>query len=128
MKNESQCGYTQGPMHIELTTRGTTEQVQTKTQEILMEEGEGKDTGMDAQILESYEPSEAQRKRTREQERGSRNKVKAHKKPMDTSLMTDDVDLIAMTMEDRLLEMWENVENHRDSILEKIQEVKNVLE
>jgi hypothetical protein len=93
-----------------------------------MEEGEGKDTGMDTQMPEASEPSEAQRKRTGEQASGSRKKAKAHKKPMETSLMTDDVELIATTVEDRLSEVWENTENHRASILEKIQEVKTALE
>jgi hypothetical protein len=46
MKKKSQCGSTQGPPHIEKTTRETTEQVhleerKTETQEISMEEGEG---------------------------------------------------------------------------------------
>jgi hypothetical protein len=43
-------------------------------------------------------------------------------------LTTDDVELIAMTVEDRLSEVWENVENHRASILEQVQEVKTALE
>jgi hypothetical protein len=77
---------------------------------------------------EASEPPEAQRKRTGEQPSGSRKKAKAHRKPMETSLMTDDVELIATTVEDRLSEVWENAENHRASILEKIQEVKTVLE
>jgi hypothetical protein len=47
---------------------------------------------------------------------------------METSLMVDDVDLIATIVEDQLSDVWENVENHRASILEKIQEVKTVLE
>jgi hypothetical protein len=59
---------------------------------------------------------------------GSRKKAKAHKKPLETSLTTDDVELIATTVEDRLSEVWENAENHRASILEKIQEVKTALE
>jgi hypothetical protein len=54
---------------------------------------------MDTQMLEASEPSEAQRKRTREKASGSKNKSKAHKKPMETSLMVDDVELIAMTVE-----------------------------
>jgi hypothetical protein len=47
---------------------------------------------------------------------------------METSLIADDVELIATTVQDQLSEVWENVENHRDLILEKIQEVKTVLE
>jgi hypothetical protein len=77
---------------------------------------------------EASEPPEAQRKRTGEKPSGSRKKEKAHRKPMETSLTQDDVDLIATTVEDRLSDMWENVENHRASILEQIQEVKTALE
>jgi hypothetical protein len=54
--------------------------------------------------------------------------VKAHRKPLKTSLTADDVELIAMTVEDRLSEVWENAENHRALILEQIQEVKTALE
>jgi hypothetical protein len=79
-------------------------------------------------MLEASEPSEAQTKRTWEQENGSRKKAKAHKKPMETSLLADDVELIAMRVEDRLSEVWENTEKHKASILEQIQEVKNALE
>jgi hypothetical protein len=43
-------------------------------------------------------------------------------------LPTNDVELIATTIEDRMLEGWENVEKHKASILEIIQEVKNALE
>jgi hypothetical protein len=88
-----------------------------------MEEGEGHDRGMDTQIPGASEPSKAQRKKTWEQESGSRKKAKAHKKLMETSLTTNDVDLIATKVEDRLSEVWENVENHRASIFKKIQEV-----
>jgi hypothetical protein len=83
---------------------------------------------MDTQMPEAYEPSDAQRKRTGEQASGSRKKEKAHRKPLQTSLTTDDVELIATTVEDRLSEVWENVEKHRDSILEQVQEVKTALE
>jgi hypothetical protein len=99
-----------------------------EAQEISMEEERVQDTGRDTQMPEASEPSDAQRKRTGEKESGSRKKVKAHKKPMETSLTTDDVELIAMTVEDRLSEVWENVENHRASILEQVQEVKTTLE
>jgi hypothetical protein len=47
---------------------------------------------------------------------------------METSLTEDDVELIATIVKERLSEVWENVENQRTSILEKIQEVKTVLE
>jgi hypothetical protein len=67
-------------------------------------------------------------KRTWEKVSGSRKKKKAHKMPMHRSLIKDDVELIATTVEDRLLEVWENVENHRVSILEQVQEVKTALE
>jgi hypothetical protein len=128
MNNKSQCGSTQGPPLIEKTIRGTIEQVQTKTQEISMEEGEGQDTCINTQMSESYEPLEAQRKRIGEQESGSRKKVKAYKKPMVTSFMADDVELIATKVEYRLSEMCENAKNHKASILEKIQELKTTLE
>jgi hypothetical protein len=64
---------------------------------------------MDTQMPEASEPSDAQKKRTGEKASGSRKKVKAHRKPMETSLTTDDVELIATTVEDRLSEVWENV-------------------
>ena len=48
--------------------------------------------------------------------------------PPHTSLTTYDVELVAMTIEDRLSEAWENDENHRDSIIEKVHEVKNTPE
>jgi hypothetical protein len=93
-----------------------TEEVQTETQDIPMEEEFGQDTGMDTQMPEASEPSDAQKKRTGEQASGSRKKAKAHRKPLHTSLTTDDVELIATTVEDRLSEVWENVEKHRASI------------
>jgi hypothetical protein len=93
-----------------------------------MEEGEGKDTDRDTHIPKSSEPSYAQRKKPVEQASGTRKKPKAHRKPMETSLTTDDVELIKTTVEDRLSEIWENVENHGASILEKIQEAKTGLE
>jgi hypothetical protein len=104
------------------------EERKTKTQEVSMEEGEGQDIRRDTQIPESFEPPEAQRKRTREKPSGSRKKAKAHRNPMETSLTEDDMELIAMTVEDRLSDVWENVENHQASILEQIQEVKIMLE
>jgi hypothetical protein len=121
--------YTRTTMHPEQAPRGMTEQgraegIRMETQEKPMEEEMAQDTGMDTEMPEASEPSTAQRKRTWEQASGSRKKAKAHKKPMETSLTTDDVELIATTVEDRLSEVWENVENHRASILEKIQEVK----
>jgi hypothetical protein len=83
---------------------------------------------MDTQMPEASEPSYAQNKRAGEQASGPRKKVKAHRKPLQTSLTTDDVELVATTVEDRLSEVWENAEKHRDSILEQVQEVKTVLE
>ena len=68
----------------------------------MMEEGEGHDTCIDTHMPEAYEPSETQIKRTGEQARNCKKKVKAHKKSMVTSLTTNDVELIAMTVEDRL--------------------------
>jgi hypothetical protein len=60
----------------------------------------------------AYEQPDTQRKRTLEKVSGARNKSKAHRKQMETSLTTNDVDLIAMALEDRLSKVWENVENH----------------
>jgi hypothetical protein len=99
-----------------------------KEQEVAMDEEVGHDTGMDTQIPKEYEPLEATRKRTREQPSGSRKIEKAHRKPMETSLTQDDMDLIATKVEDWFSDVWENVENHRASILEQIQEVKTTLE
>jgi len=91
-----------------------------ETHDISMEEEFGWDTSMDTQMLEAYEPSYAQRKRTWEQLSGSRKKEKAHKMPMHTSLTTQNVALITMIVEDQLPEVWESVENHKDSILEQV--------
>jgi hypothetical protein len=81
------------------------EEVQTKAQEVAMEEEVGQDTGMDTQIPKVSEPSDAQRKMSGEQASGTRKKEKAHRKPMETSLTIDNVELIAMTVEDRLSEV-----------------------
>jgi hypothetical protein len=67
---------------------------------------------MDTRIPEASEQPESQRKRTGEQPSGSRKKAKAHRNPMETSLMQDEVELIATTVEDWLLDVWENIENH----------------
>jgi hypothetical protein len=71
---------------------------------------------MDTQIPEASEPSDAPKKRTWEKESGSRKKEKAHRTPPHTSLTTDDVELVATTIEDRLSEVWQNTEKHRASI------------
>jgi hypothetical protein len=68
----------------------------------------------------TYEPYEAQEKRKWEQTNGSRKNTKAHKPPSHTSQAIDDVSLVATTDEDRLLEVWENVEKHRDSMFEQV--------
>jgi hypothetical protein len=94
------------------------EEVQTEAQDVTMDEEVEQDTGMDTQMPEASEQPEAQRKRTTEQVSGARKKEKAHRKQMEMSLTTDDIEMIAMTVEDRLSEVWENVENHRASILE----------
>jgi hypothetical protein len=85
-----------------------------------MEEEIGHDIGMDTYMLESYDISYAQRKRTQEQESGSRKKEKAHMKTLETSLTVDDVELIVMEVEDQFSEVWDNAENHRASIMEQI--------
>jgi hypothetical protein len=53
-------------------------------------------------MLETSEPSNAQKKREAEQASVSRKKAKAQKKQMETSLTTDDVELIATTIEEQL--------------------------
>jgi hypothetical protein len=40
----------------------------------------------------------------------------------------DDVELVVTTVEERLAEVWENVEKHRASIIDQVQEVKTALE
>jgi hypothetical protein len=85
-----------------------------------VEEEIGQETRMDTQMPETYEPLDSQRKRTGEQASGSRKKAKAHRTPPHTSLTTDDVELVATTVEDRLSEVWENVEKNRDSIMEQV--------
>jgi hypothetical protein len=132
-QKKSQRGPTQGPSCTKQEPRSTTEQVcaeeiRTETHDIHVEEDIGQNTSMDTQIPEASKSSNAQIKRTREQASGSRKKAKAHKKPLETSLTTDDVELISTTVEDQLSEVWENVENHQASILEKIKEVKTALE
>jgi hypothetical protein len=57
-------------------------------------------------MLETFEPSDAQKKRVAEQASGSRKKAKGHKKQMETSLTTDDVEIIATTVEEKLSEVW----------------------
>jgi hypothetical protein len=64
---------------------------------------------MDTQILEASKSSDSQKKRTREQASGSRKKEKAHKKPMETSMKVDYVEIIATTLEDQLSKVLENV-------------------
>jgi hypothetical protein len=63
-----------------------------------------------------------------EQASDVRKKEKAHRKQMEISLTTDDVEMIAIIVEHRLSKVWENEKNHHASILEQVQEVKTVLE
>jgi hypothetical protein len=99
-----------------------------ETQEIPMVEEIEQEIGMDTQMHEASTPLDSQRKRIGEKVSGSRKKAKAHRKTLKTSLTANYVELIATTVEDKLSEVWENAKNYRDLILEKIQEVKNVLE
>jgi hypothetical protein len=55
---------------------------------------------MDTQILEAYEPLDVERKRKGEQASGSKKKERAHIKSLETSLKTNDVEIIATTVED----------------------------
>jgi hypothetical protein len=98
-----------------------------ETQEIPMKEEIGKETYMDTQIPKESKPSDTQRKRRGEKESGSKKKAKARRKPLETSLTTDDVELIDTIVKDRLSEVWENEKKHMDLILDQIQEVKTVL-
>jgi hypothetical protein len=88
----------------------------------------GQEIDRDPHMPTTSKPSEAQGKRTGEKTNGSRKKTKAHKPPSHTSLTTDDVELVAITVEHRLLEVWENAEKNQALIFEKKQEVKNALE
>jgi hypothetical protein len=56
------------------------------------------ETGMDTQMPEESEQPDAQRKRTTKQVSGAKKKAKAHKKQMETSLTTNDIELVAMTI------------------------------
>ena len=66
------------------------------------------------------EPLETQEKWLGEQTGGVRNKVKAHKPQCHISLTPDDVELVATTVEERLAEVWENAEKHKDSIVDQV--------
>jgi hypothetical protein len=100
----------------------------TGTQEI-PEAGEiGTTTAGDTQRPTSPEPSATQEKRPGEHTSGGRKKAKAHKPQSHISLTPDDVELVVTTVEERLAEVWENVEKHRASIADQVQEVKTVLE
>jgi len=103
------------------------EEERTKTQEIPMEKEIGQETGMDTQMPKISKPLDVQRKRTRENTSVSR-KAKAHRTPLHTSLTVYDVELVATIVQDRLSKVWENIEKHRDSILEQVQELKNTLD
>jgi hypothetical protein len=65
-----------------------------------MEEEFGKAIDMDTQIPEASELPDAQKKRIGEEASGSRKKEKAHRKPLETSLIANDMELITMTVED----------------------------
>jgi len=54
--------------------------------------------------------------------------MKAHKPHIHISLTLDDVYLVATTIEERLAEVWENVEKQRASIADQVQDVKIALE
>jgi hypothetical protein len=97
-----------------------TEEVGIGTQEIHVEEEMGQETDRDTQMQKTFEPSEAQGKRTGDKTSGSRKNTKAHKPPSHTSLTTYDVELVATTVEDRILEVWEKAEKNRASIFEKV--------
>jgi hypothetical protein len=82
---------------------------------------------MDTMMPETFDPSYSQRKRTCEKTSGPRKKAKAHRKPLQTSLKTNDVELITTTIEDQLSKVWDNVEKCNASIMEQVQEVKTTL-
>jgi hypothetical protein len=57
---------------------------------------------MDRHMPKTSEPLYAQSNRIGEQASFSRKKAKAHRTPLHTSLKTDDVELVATTVKDRL--------------------------
>jgi hypothetical protein len=124
---------TQEIPEVEETGTGTheipeEEEKGTGTQEI-PEAGEtGTTTAGDTQRPPSPEPSATQEKRPGEHTSGSRKKTKAHKPQSHISLTSDDVELVATIVEERLAKVWENAEKHRASIVDQVQEVKTALE
>jgi hypothetical protein len=74
------------------------------------------------------EPSDTQEKWLGEKNGGGRKKAKAHKPQCKISLTPNDVELVATIVEEILAEVWENVEKHKDLIVDQVQEVKIVLE
>jgi hypothetical protein len=76
----------------------------------------------------SPEPLDTQEKQPREKTSGGRKKAKAHRPQCHISLTSDDVELVVTTVEERLAEVWENAEKHKDSIANQVQEVKVSLE
>ena len=54
--------------------------------------------------------------------------MKAHKPQIHISLTPDNVELVVTTVEERLDDVWENVEKHMALIAYQVQEVKIVLE
>jgi hypothetical protein len=85
------------------------EEVQMETQEVVMEDEVGQDTSMGTQMPEVYDPSDAQIKRPWEKASGIKKKEKTHINLMETSMISNDVELIATTMEDKLSEVCEIV-------------------
>jgi hypothetical protein len=77
-------------------------ELQTKAEDVTMDEEVEQDTGMDTKILEAYEQPCTQWKRKIEKVSGAKKKSNAHRKQMETSLTVDDVELIATIVEDRL--------------------------
>jgi hypothetical protein len=75
------------------------ERIRTNIQEKPMEEEMVQDTAMDTEIFEASEPSKARIKRTWEKSSSSKKKAKAHRKSLETSLTTYDVEMIVMPME-----------------------------
>jgi hypothetical protein len=86
--------------HREIQQNRCTQEKKGQRWEIHMEEEIAKETSMDTLIQETFEPSDAERKRTREKKIVHRKKAKPHRKLVQTSLTTNYVELIATTIKD----------------------------
>jgi hypothetical protein len=93
-----------------------------------MEEETGPTTTIDTQMPTIPGPLDTLEKRLRERMGGGQKKAKAHKPQFHISLTLDDVELVATTNEEILVEVWENAEKHRYLIADQVQAIKILLE